>query len=65
MLTLEKRRLSDFAWVGSIAITGEDAGLDTQLLRLDHVDDAGQGLTVDVSRPALGLGLRVKGTAGL
>jgi hypothetical protein len=65
LLTLEKRRLSDFAWVGSSAITVEYAGLDKQPLRLDRVDDAGQGLTVDVSRPALGLRLRVKGTAGL
>lgn len=65
LLTIEKRRLADFAWVGGSAMTVEDAGLDKLALRLDRVDDAGQGLTVDVSRPALGLALRVKGTAGL
>lgn len=65
VLMIQKRRLSDFGLIKTTALNVKDPGLDNLGLQLNHVDDAGSRVIVDVSRPALGLSLRVKAKVGL
>lgn len=64
-LSIEKRRLSDFAWAGSTVISVQDHDLRSAALQLDHITESPEGYSVDISSPAKGLYFTVKASFGL